>query len=72
MDVWKKILSYFLDLFGEHLFERRSVKEFLWGYNLTIIDKWNALLKTFNITGPKLPQFGIYTGVDIVFIINKG
>jgi lysosome membrane protein 2 len=62
LDLWKKIVSQFLDLFGEHLFERRSVKEFLWGYNLTIIDKWNALLKTFNITGPKLPQFGIYTG----------
>lgn len=47
----------------ERLFEKRTIKEILWGYNSSLAIEINNILKRLHLPIIKFPEFGLYVGV---------
>lgn len=46
----------------ERLFEKRTIKEILWGYNSSLAIEINNILKRLHLPIIKFPEFGLYVG----------
>ncbi|EDO37700.1 predicted protein, partial [Nematostella vectensis] len=48
---WKELVTLLFDEFSETLFEKRTVHEMLWGYNDTMLMKYNEYRDKFHLSG---------------------